>query len=128
MVDKPHLQNLRGVKMLQVPVTRSGDSQARVTLDGKTYIFRTRYNKRNQRIFLDIFDKFGEVLISGIRLVENVALTDIYTRSEGGIPSGSLVVQQIDQTVKGAYATLGNLGIDLPFIFVYLSESEFESN
>ncbi len=107
--------------MIQLPVTSNGNSDYDITLEGVTYTFQYRYNSRNERIFLNIL-KEGVPLIMGMRLIEDGAPNQIYANTEA--PQGLLYVAQM--TSEETFATLGNLGISLPFNLVYFTEQEVE--
>lgn len=108
--------------MIQLPVTRSGNSDYDLTIEGVTYTFQYRYNTRNKRIFLNILRE-SVPLLMGMRLIENGTPNEIYANKEA--PQGVLFVAKA--TTEEDFSTLGNLGIDLPFNLVYFSELEFET-
>lgn len=107
--------------MIQVPVTRNGNSDYDVTLDGVTYTIQYRYNTRNQRVFMNIL-KDGVMLIAGMRLLEYNLANYFYANEEA--PKGTLYVAPL-KTVKEK-ATLGNLGISNDYSLIYFTQEELE--
>ena len=105
--------------MIQLPVTRSGDSDYDLTLDGVTYTFQYRYNTRNKRIYLNILREDVEIIM-GVRLIENISPNQMYSNPDA--PKGLLLVMQM--TDEDKFATLGNFGIGENFNLVYASEQE----
>lgn len=105
--------------MIQIPVSKNGNSDFDITLDGITYTLRYRYNSRNRRLFFDILQD-DLVITLGVRLIEwsfpttNLALDTL--------PRGAFFVSPLKDTEE--IATLGNFGIDQDYSMIYLSEQE----
>ncbi len=110
--------------MIQLPVTQTGISRVKVTIDGVSYFIDYTFNSRNQRLYMSIFDKLGNPLLLGLRMLENLSPTNAYTTSQG-LPTGGFTIGQLLDP-EGSTATLGNTGIDQVFTLVYMSETELE--
>ena len=100
--------------MQQIPVTVNGNSSVDVTLDGSVFEIYTYLNGRNNRLYLDILVD-GTDLLTGIRMLENVAIIHQYSFS--GLPPGLILMAQLNSVSDTA--TLGNTGIDLDYSLTY---------
>lgn len=107
--------------MIQIPVTKNGNSNFDITLDGVRFTLKYRFNNRNSRIYLSIFRGSEEVL-AGLRLIEDMSVNWVYRTEDQ--PQGTFAVFQF----KGdkSFATLGNLGINQPYSLIYYTEDEVE--
>jgi len=110
--------------MIQIPVTSTGISRVKVTIDGVSFFFAYTFNSRNQRLYLSIFDRLGSPIFTGLRMLENLSPSNAYVTSTG-LPTGGLTVGQLLDS-EGETATLGNTGIDNIFSLVYMSAAELE--
>lgn len=107
--------------MIQLPVTKTGNSDVFITIDGEIYNFYFVYNSRNKRIYVTI-SKDDEVIISGLRMIEGQYVNEIYNYLD--LPEGKFLTSALADTDN--FATLGNTGIDQEFSFLYLNEDEVE--
>lgn len=78
-------------QIVKLPVnTELPDFTIRITLDGKPYQLRMRYNTRMDRWFLDIGDAQGNPILSGVELLIYRHLLTQYPTV--GAPPGDLFV------------------------------------
>ncbi len=90
-----------------------------VSLNNTLYTFGYTYNERNGRLYLDI-SLGDEVLITGLKLIENHLLLESHI-----IPNfdhGDLVVVKYKDDDE--QSTLGNIGINLTYEFLYFTNRE----
>lgn len=105
--------------MIQLPVTKTGNSDYDITLDGVTYTIQYRYNTRDERIYMNIL-KGSVELIMGMVLIEGLIINWPYANSEA--PRGAFAVVQFSD--DSDFATLGNTGISQTFSLIYYTEDE----
>ncbi len=108
--------------MIQVPVTKNGNSDVKVTLSGETFILQFNYNSRNTRIYMSILNRTNTPLLQGLRLIENLSPDASYATGLG-IPKGIFIDGQAKDSA-GEISTLGNTGIDEIFTLVFLPNAE----
>jgi len=106
---------------IDVPTVASNVTQ-NISLAGIVYQFKYKYNSTIDRLFLSIFLEEEEV-ISGIKLLPHQLLLSPYILPE--FAHGDLQVIRIQgDSESNNRATLGTIGIDLPYEFVYLTNEE----
>ncbi len=108
--------------MFQIPVTKTGNTNFEVSIEGITYLLQFNFNSRNQRLYMS-YSRDGSVIIEGMRVLENGFLNFPYPAGAAG-PPGTFYVGHL----KGVdpFATLGNTGINEDFSVVYLSLENLE--
>lgn len=105
--------------MVTIPIQDAPDFIETVTLDGKPYTFRFRFNYRQQYWSLEIATPAGEILLAGVKLVCNWELIGMYPGR--GLPPGYLAV--IDPTSEtGHPVNRETLGKEVQLI--YMTEAE----
>ena len=107
--------------MIQLPVTRNGNSRIKVPVNGTVYTLIYRYNTRNKRLYLSI--ELSDVpIISGLRLIEFGSPIVNY-ELVGFSGYQIFVVENLEGT---GFATLGNLGLDLEYVLLLMNQEEVE--
>lgn len=106
--------------MLRIPIPNSSYAEQTVTLNGQSYGFTFRYNSRAKRWKLDISDSFENVIVNGLTLIENSAITPHIT-----LPTdfgGELVCVKLE----AGDDRLGrlNVGVNKTHELVYIGDNE----
>ena len=106
---------------IDVPTQAPNVSQP-LTLSGITYEFVYTYNSTIDRLYISIYLN-DELVIGGLQLTENGFLLDNYNIPE--FNHGDLYCARItgDSSVR---ATLGTIGIDKEYEFIYITNSELQ--
>lgn len=94
--------------MIRVPIkVTSPDFSFPIELDGKTWIFRFRWNHRLEQWVLDVHNADGKALLLGKGVVINVPLLNRFAYL--GVPSGILMAlpSSPEDHTRIAYEDLG---------------------
>ncbi len=95
--------------VLLIPTTPSVPFQtSKVRLEGRDFVLELRWNQRESRWYLSIFDEASIPLLMGVKLVANWELLYAY-RSEPGLPPGRLAA--VDLTNDGSPPGFDELGV-----------------
>jgi hypothetical protein len=81
---------------------------SKVSLEGRDFVLWFRWNQREERWYLHIFDEASEPILMGLKLVSNWDLLHHY-RFDPRVPPGELVAA--DLTKDHSPAGLDELGI-----------------
>lgn len=87
-----------------------------LALNGQVYGLNVRWNLRMGRWILDVLDSTGNVLVQGLPILEEQALTSRFVNRIPGLPPGGFVA--IDGTGKRLDPTDITLGTDVQLIYV----------
>lgn len=85
-------------------------------LDGVQFALEVRWNRREARWFMDIYDASGNLLIAGVPFIMDYPLTYKSVGRIPGLPAGQFFVA--DETQTGKTPTRDNLGGDIRLIYV----------
>ena len=107
--------------MLQIPVTVTGNSSVDITLDGVTFRILTKYNTRNERLYVSLYRGTTPVLLN-VKMVEGLSITNGYAFKL--LPKGVMDVLQFNIAEKTP--TLGNTGINLDYSLVYIPTADVD--
>jgi hypothetical protein len=104
---------------LKINVPDSANTQSNVSLGGSNYLFDFTFNDRDGRYRLTI-SLNGESVISGLKLIENVIITQKYDLPD--FDHGELLLVKIKDTTDPAGRN--NIGIGKAYELIYLSNEE----
>lgn len=107
-----------------LPIGATTDSISRLSLDGITYDFRTRYNELSGCWYLYV-GYTGEESVAKIKLVVGWELLSPY-KSINGVPQGDLWVVDVDTTT--GRPSRDDTGQGKQFQLVYFTEGEDLTN
>lgn len=104
---------------VSIPTPNTANTKQSITLGGKEYEFTQKFNERDSRWRLSI-SLSGEVIISGIKLVENRRLLSRYILSD--FDHGDLFCMRRKSTSEDVGRN--NLGIGKEYELIYLTNEE----
>lgn len=93
----------------------------RTRLDGRDYLLRFRYNERENRWYLSIYDEEEEPILLGLKIVANWRLLKPY-KYDPNVPPGELIA--VDMTGNGSPPGLDELGEGRRCELLYLTREE----
>lgn len=108
--------------MLKIPVPDSANATTKVSLAGTTYDFKFEYFEPpgvQGAYYLTILLN-GVIIISGLKLLENVALLKKYDIPE--FDHGELIVLKLKDTTDPVGRN--NIGFGKPYELIYISDNE----
>lgn len=85
-------------------------------LDGAQYALEVRWNRREARWFMDIYDASGNLLMAGLPLAMGYPMTYKFVGRVSGLPAGQFFIT--DETQTGKTPTRDNLGGDIRLVYV----------
>ncbi len=81
-----------------IPMNNYADSTVEVTLEGRPYIFRMRWNTRGAFWVLSISDRNEELIIDGLRLVSGFPI-NLYHK-DSRLPKGLFAVVDLNTNTQ----------------------------
>lgn len=106
----------------EIPCAEAENTSVEITLQGETYEHRYKWNARNSSWYMSIL-KEDVLLISGIKILPEVALNKNYNHIEG-MPQGWFLVPPSEATEESI--NLKNFGIDKTFPLLFSSYRELK--
>jgi len=111
------------MSVLLIPTTPEVPFQtSRITLEGREYNLDLRWNQREERWYLSIFDEGNAALLLGRKLIANWPLLRYYRDYGTGLPQGELMA--MDLTGDGSPPGLKDLGAGLRVELTYFTSDE----
>jgi hypothetical protein len=99
--------------ILEIPILNSSNYNFRIDLEGSTYNLGLKYNKREDRWYLDIKDEQDNPIVMGIKLVLNTSLTERF-KDDRLFPGTLFLLSEADiDTDPG----LEDLGTDIKLLY-----------
>jgi len=101
----------------EIPLYQEPRWEMQTDLSRKRYKFSVSHNVRQNAWTMAIYDKNGELLISGLRLVPGVDLLKKFRASSPGLPPGELTLFDKERRPETAEVTRDNLSSRFALIY-----------
>jgi len=106
---------------IPTPPSTSGWTTYEVVLENVRYDFAYKFNERDSRWYFDLYDSLGEIIKSGVKIMEGVSLLRKY-RLESF--SGDIICIAQKDTLESV--GLDNLGFEKNYALYFYTDVELE--
>lgn len=99
--------------ILEIPKLPSSNYEFRIDLEGSTYNLSLKYNKRENRWYLNIKDEQDNPIVMGIKMVLNTSLVERF--QDDRLPPGTLFL--LNQTDINVDPGLEDFGTEIILLY-----------
>lgn len=96
-----------------IPSTQDGLQSETITLDGETFTIQISYNNRDTYWYLDLLDSAGEIIRTGIKMVQSWPL--LLSLVTAARPDGELLLLRLDG--QKLHVTKRDLSVNADLIY-----------